>query len=406
MLDWQKISEDEGNFSGLIGSGSNFGYSIANLGDLDSDGFNDLAIGAVNDDTGGANRGACYILFMHANGTINYQTKIASGTGNFSGVLNNSDLFGTGIATIGDLDGDSVVDLAVGATNTDDGGTNRGAVWIIFLRTNGTVKTEQKISNTAGDFTGTLLDNNRFGQSVASLGDLDGDSIIDLAVGAHTTNSTRGAVWILFLRANGTVASHQLISNQNGGLGDVIGASDAAMFGASLALLEPGVIAVGLPQTDTGGFNHGAVWILTLNASGWVTSQVNISDIAGGFTGILNSNDQFGWSVCAAGDLNGDGNQDLVVGARFDDNNGTDKGAIWFLLLDAGHTVIAYQKVSETEGSFTATLANNDNFGWAIATFGDADGNGVQDFVVGAPGDDDGMGSNLGAAYVLFLQFF
>ena len=78
--------------------------------------------------------------------------------------------------------GDGVADLAVGANYDDDGGVsghnspspNRGAVWILFLNSAGTVKGHAKISPTEGGFTGVLDDNDRFGSSVASLGDLDG----------------------------------------------------------------------------------------------------------------------------------------------------------------------------------------------------------------------------------------
>ena len=112
---------------------------------------------------------------------------------------------------MGDLDGDGITDLAVGAYY-DDGGTNCGAMWILFLNANGTTKSYQKISDTAGSFTGTLSDDDRFGSSVASLGDLDGDGVADIAVGARLDDdggSGRGAVWILFLNTNGTVKSYQ-----------------------------------------------------------------------------------------------------------------------------------------------------------------------------------------------------
>ncbi|MCH8852576.1 MAG: FG-GAP repeat protein, partial [Planctomycetes bacterium] len=78
----------------------------------------------------------------------------------------------------------------------------------------GWVLSHQKISDTEGGFTGTLDDFDLFGSSVASLGDLDGDGVGDLAVGARLDADggiNRGAVWILFLRADGTVKSHQKI---------------------------------------------------------------------------------------------------------------------------------------------------------------------------------------------------
>ena len=97
--------------------------------------------------------------------------KISSTEGNFTGILDNGDFFGTSAAALGDLDGDGVDDIAVGAIRDDDGGLWRGAVWVLFLNTDGTVKSHQKISDTEGGFTGTLDNEDEFGLSVASLGE-------------------------------------------------------------------------------------------------------------------------------------------------------------------------------------------------------------------------------------------
>ena len=97
-----------------------------------------------------------------------------------------------------------MTDLAVGADQDDDGGADRGAVWVLFLDTDGTVKGHQKISAAEGGFTGALEDNDAMGRSVASLGDIDSDGVTDLAVGApgdDDEGSDRGAVWVLFQNA-------------------------------------------------------------------------------------------------------------------------------------------------------------------------------------------------------------
>ncbi|UCD73899.1 MAG: FG-GAP repeat protein, partial [Phycisphaerales bacterium] len=131
-------------------------------------------------------------------GCVLSHQKISDTEGNFTGTLDNDDGFGGSAASLGDLDGDGVGDLAVGATHDDDGGADRGAVWVLFLNTN----THQKISDTEGGFTGILDNEDRFGASLASLGDHDGDGVTDLAVGAIFDDDggvDRGAVWVLFL---------------------------------------------------------------------------------------------------------------------------------------------------------------------------------------------------------------
>lgn len=105
-----------------------------------------------------------------------------------------------------DLDRDGVPDIAVGAIHDDDGGSNRGAVWILCFHLNGTVKRHQKISDTAGGFTGQLRDEDKFGVSITSLFDISHGGEVSMAVGANSDDdgaagdNNRGAVWILFLR--------------------------------------------------------------------------------------------------------------------------------------------------------------------------------------------------------------
>ena len=113
-----------------------------------------------------------------------------------------------------------MTDVAVGTKFDDDGGTDRGAVWVLFLNTNGTVKSHQKISDTEGNFTGVLGNSGGFGVSVSSLGDLDGDGVTDLAVGATGDDdggTNRGAVWVLFLSGPAPLLSVSISENLPGG---------------------------------------------------------------------------------------------------------------------------------------------------------------------------------------------
>ncbi|MCH8010394.1 MAG: VCBS repeat-containing protein [Candidatus Marinimicrobia bacterium] len=410
VKNFQKISDTEGSFTATMNNSDFFGIEVAALGDLDGDGITDLAVGAYYDDDGGTDRGAVYIFFMETDGTVKSYQKISDTAGSFTATLDNSDEFGVSVASLGDLNGDGITDLAVAAFFDDDGGTDRGAVYILFMQTDGTVKSFQKICDTAGNFTGTLDNQDYFGNSLAALGDLDGDGVVDLAVGAFADDDggfNRGAVYVLFMQTDGTVKSYQKISDTAGNFTGTLDNNDN--FGTSVTALGDfdgdGVVdlAVGVPPDDDGGQDRGAMYILFMKTDGTVKSSQKISHSVGNFSGNLSNGDFFGTSISTLGDLNGDGVADLVVGAYGDNDSGADRGSVYILFMKTDGTVKSSQKISDIAGNFTGTLDDGDRFGLAVTALGDLDGDGVTDLAVGADNDDDG-GENRGAVYVLFLQ--
>ena len=131
MKHQQEIDEGVGGFTGNLSTGY-LGTALSSLGDLDGNGITDLAVG---DQYAPKKRtGAVWILFLQSDGTVRRHQKINQRAGGFGGVLNFDDNFGQGVAGLGDIDGDGFVDLAVGAPEDDDGGEDRGAVWILSLQ--------------------------------------------------------------------------------------------------------------------------------------------------------------------------------------------------------------------------------------------------------------------------------
>ena len=393
------INPNEGEEAGF----DSFGGSVANLGDLDGDGVTDLAVGAPLDASEDIGRGAVWVLFLNPDGTAKAQQKISDAEVDFSGERSGEDFFGSSVAGLSDLDGDGVTDLAVGAPNDDGGGRLRGAVWVLFLNDDGTVKTPQKISDTEVDFSGELADFDRFGSSVAGLSDLDGDGVIELAVGApfdSLKGASLGAVWILFLNADGTVKASRKISNPDEGE-----EADGDRFGASVANLGDldgdGVtdLAVGVPEDDGGGRLRGAVWVLFLNPSGTVKDRQKISNPEDDESDEADFH-QFGSSVTSLGDLDDDGVTDLAVGVP--GAGGSRQGAVWVLFLNPDGTVKGRQKVGKFDGNFSGELLQFDHFGSSVASLGDLDDDGATDLAVGAPGGPGFFPR--GAVWVLFLN--
>jgi hypothetical protein len=206
-----------------------FGEKISACDDFDGDGIPDLAVGAGQVFWGGTARGAVWIFLLRRDGTVRESLRINSLDGDFRGKLEDHDRFST-VCWLPDLDGDGVPELAVGAFWDDDVRTNSGAVWTLFLRTDGTVHRFHKIAAGTGEFGVVSRPHSIFGSRVFLLDDLDGDGRREVAVGATGADNRTGALWILFLRSDGSVREATCLGGGVGGLthppqpGDVFGA--------------------------------------------------------------------------------------------------------------------------------------------------------------------------------------
>ena len=398
-----------------IEQGDAFGSACVSVGDLNGDGVEELAVGSEQEDEGGNDFGVVRILFRDAEGVLTAVQTIGSGLGGFTGVLRTNDKFGSALACLGDLDGDGRPELAVGAHGDSEPGVTNGAVWILSLNPDGSVHAHAKINEQQGAFGGELQPFEWFGAALTELGDLDGDGNTDLAVGAPRDTSggfDAGSVWILFLNAFGQVKSEVELRPGSPGLESLV---DTTLFGHALSYLGDldgdgaPELAVGAPRDDDGGTNKGAVWILSLDATGSVLGTAKISDTQGGFGGELFDVDDFGYSLARLPDLDGDAVPELAVGHRKSDVGGLDSGALWILRLAADGSVKSHESLDALLPTFGGALQAGDHFGWSVAVLDDLDQNGRADVCVGAPGDDNGLFAvddeqGGGAAWVVSLD--
>lgn len=407
----RKLSALEGGIVANLPGPGLFGVAVCDIGDLDLDGVQDIMVGAYVDNEFAPYAGAAYVFFMRPNGTVKSHVKIGSNAGGFNVTLDPLDMFGWSLANMGDLDGDGVVDIAVGAWLDDEFPTfDQGAIYILFMNRDGTVKSHQRITAGVGGFTGTLYTEHRFGTSLTNMGDVDGDGVVDLLAGAiydHDAAYLAGAAFMLFMNADGTVKSHQKITMGQGGFFTILDKDERFGYAScNLGDLDGDGVneaAVTSFLDNDSGLENGSVYILWFREDGWVKKHVEINMVSGNFPGHLDEDDSFGASVARLPDLNGDGICELAVGAIGDDDGGDLRGKEYILFLDAEGVVRGMTEIATQTGGFEGILDDGDRFGQASCCLGDLDGDGTIELAIGADHDDDGA-ADAGAVWIVSLR--
>lgn len=364
-----------GGFTASLTDYDYFGSALTNVGDINADGVVDLAAGGTG--SGSAVIGCVFVMFLRSDGTVLSHQQLTDGIGGFTGELTASDDFGCAVGPVGDVDGDIVSDLIVGASGHTGASGEEGAVYVIFLLSSGRAWSHQALSTSAGGFTGALAAGDRFGISCGSAGDVNQDGVGDAVVGADSS-SAGGVVYVILLNADGTAASHQKLSSSQGALTAVFGDSD--YFGRSSAAwsASSSALVIGAPGHAN---NTGAVYITFLQASGVVSSHQKITLSQGGLTATLVTDANFGLSVSVLTDMNHDGVDDMAVGAF--DTTGSGYGAVFLLFLATDGSCILHRKIAESTNRFTGDVALT-SFGIGVAGLGDLNSDGKADLAVGA----------------------
>jgi len=415
VLDHRFIGESLGGFTGTLADGDSFGHAVCVVGDVNGDGVDDIAVSAPNVEApaGVGATGRVWILFMDANGEVIVNKPIDAEQGAFPFTLDAGDYFGSSIAPAGDLNGDGVPDLWVGARGDDDGAAyfsykGPGALYAVMLTPDGKVDKALKHSMLSG----LALDlEGGFGSAVADVGDLDGNGFGDLVVGAPFTDSpgnSRGAYWVLHMKGGGKIDSATLVSPANEPRFAAL--SDYAYFGSSVAGLgdidgngTPDY-AVGAPNDEVLAPGDGSVWFVRTQGTSDIKSVTRFAADTAGFQGngpeTLN---YFGRSLANLGDLDLDGRIDVAVGA----SNGGDsmEGTVWVLRCggSSANIITGVARLDGDEGFVPFALASYDFFGFGLAPAGDLNGDGTPDMLAGLPGHDGG-GTNAGALALLALR--
>ncbi|MCB9779907.1 MAG: FG-GAP repeat protein [Alphaproteobacteria bacterium] len=375
----------------LLGSGAGQrAGSVAGVGDLNADGFDDLVVGVRYSDAAGDDAGTAYVVFGSA--TFG-DSVVGSGGAAFFGE-EAGDQAGYAVAAAGDVDGDGIADMVVGAylQGLDD----NGAAYLVL---GSDTLSSTTLSGGAIKLTGAGP-GHQAGHGVAGGGDTNGDGFDDVIVGARGADSLgfeTGAAYLVLGSAGLASASLDTALEFAGeAAGDRAGYAVACVGDVDGDGLDDMVVgAIHRDATDEDD-KTGAAYLILGELSPASRALADADQVLLGES----PGDNAGFGVSGAGDVDGDGYDDSLVSARLSDRGGADSGAVYLIRGGLGSPPASLGDSDAIYWGAGSTSGDPTGVGMSLAGAGDTNGDGFDDVLIGAPGNDNG-GPDAGSAYLI-----
>ena len=314
------------------------------------------------------------------------------------------DFSGYSVASAGDVNGDGLDDFLIGAYRDEEGGFDAGQTYLILGRANANWGMDCNLSNADASFWGEDSEDYS-GYSVASAGDVNGDGYDDFLIGAYCNRDAgyeAGQTYLILGRAA-----------VNWGMDFDLSNADASFWGedstdySGYSVASAGDVngdgrddfLIGAYGDSEGGFDAGQTYLILGRAAADWGMDFDLSNADASFWG-EDASDASGYSVASAGDVNGDGLGDFLIGAYGDDDGGAYAGQTYLILGRAAADWGRDFDLSKADASFWGEDAD-DRSGRSVASAGDVNGDGIDDFLIGAYDDEEGGGSYAGQTYLL-----